>query len=45
VLVRGGNPIENLYLLDGIEVPNPDNSRSLEGEKPLLLQTCCGDSV
>lgn len=22
VLVRGGNPIENLYLLDGIEVPN-----------------------
>jgi len=22
VLVRGGNPIENLYLVDGIEVPN-----------------------
>jgi hypothetical protein len=22
VLVRGGNPIENLYLLDGIEIPN-----------------------
>src|SRR5580658_10183827 len=22
VLVRGGNPIENLYMLDGIEVPN-----------------------
>jgi len=22
VLVRGGNPSENLYVVDGIEVPN-----------------------
>jgi hypothetical protein len=30
ILVRGGNPIENLYLIDGVEVPNI-NHLSTEG--------------
>lgn len=37
LIVRGGNPLENLFLVDGIEIPNINHIAS-EGPPAALLQ-------
>jgi hypothetical protein len=47
VLVRGGNPIENLYLLDGIEIPNINHiaTGATTGGLVSMIDTASIDSI
>jgi hypothetical protein len=47
VLVRGGNPLENLYLVDGIEVPNINHitSQGSTGGLTSMIDTAAIGSV
>src|ERR1700744_1767057 len=47
VLVRGGNPIENLYLVDGIEVPNINHiaTEASTGGLVSMIDTTALDNV
>jgi len=47
VLVRGGNPIENLYLVDGIEVPNLNHiaTEASTGGLVSMIDTTALDNV
>jgi hypothetical protein len=47
ILVRGGNPIENLYLVDGIEVPNINHiaTEASTGGLVSMIDTTAVDDV